>query len=112
MNEEEFLSFAELLSEYLGREKVFIKNPARISDVEDAGEIAREIFPFATISLKDDPLQMGALILCIEDIDIAVREIESFKSLIGKANNFEVCPIGDDRVRLSVLFNKALIHLP
>jgi hypothetical protein len=111
MNDEEFLQFADQLAAYLEREKTFFKNPKRITEVEAAGEIARKMFPEAIITIKDDPLQMGALILCIEDIDIAVREIERFKELIGKANNFEVYPVGDERVRLSVVFNKALLRL-
>ena len=111
MNEEKFLQFADQLAAYLEREKVFIKNPKRMAEVEAAGELAREMFPDAIITMKDDPLQMGALILCVEDCDISVTEIERFQQLIGKANNFEIYALDDGGVRMSVLFDGALVRL-
>ena len=112
MTEENFMTFAKALGKYLKAEKRFVKNPARIAEVAEAEAIARAMFPNATITIADDPLQMGALILSVTDFDITVREIEQFQQLINKANNFEVYPIGEDTVQLNILFSKALIRLP
>ena len=112
MNDERFMTLAKALSKYLEAEKRFVKNSARIAEVAAAEKIARELFPDATIEVHDDPLQMGALILRVEALDITVRKIDAFKALIGNANNFEVYAIGEDKIRLSVLFKDALIRLP
>ena len=111
MNDSEFLRLMNALAEYLEREKIFIKNPARFADVEAATEIATELFADAKISVKDDPIQMGALIICIEAFDIVIRgerEIRLFKQLIDKADNFEIYPVGKDSLRFSMVFNGAL----
>lgn len=111
MTDEEFMNLAEKLGEYIQTDKVFFKNPARCADVERAVEIAEKLFKEAKITIKDDPIQMGALIVHIEDFDIVVRgqeEIELFKELISKASNFELYPTNDETVKFSLLFNEAL----
>ena len=114
MDEKEFMSLMEGLSDYLEREKVFIKNPVRFAEVERATEIAEELFADSKVSIIDDPLQMGALILKIEGFDIVVRgerEIKLFTELIENADNFEIYAV-DDNIAFSILFNDALIRLP
>lgn len=115
MNNAEFESLMGALKKHLKEDKVFIKNPARLADIERATEIAREIFKEMKVFIKDDPIQMGALILCIEGMDIVVRgerEIKLFQELVSKANNFEIYPVGDENVRFSILFNNALMRMP
>lgn len=108
MNEEQFDKFAELLAEYLKMQKVFIQNPQRMEDVNAATEIACRLFPEAEIDLEGDPLQMGAIILVIEDFDLVVREPYSFIKLISKANNFEIIHTDNQMVRIAILFDGAL----
>lgn len=115
MDDKEFEDLMSELTEYLEREKVFIKNPERFADVERATEIATQLFTDSTIKVEDDPLQMGALIVRIDGFDITVRgerEIKLFTELISKANNFEVYAVGDERVSFAILFNNALTRLP
>lgn len=115
MTDTEFMSFMGDLKRHLEEDKVFIKNPARFADIERATEIANELFAEMEITIKDDPIQMGALILCIEGIDIIVRgerEIELFQELISKANNFEIYPVGREGIKFSILFNNALTRVP
>lgn len=114
MNDKEFMDLMDDLQKYLEREKVFIQNPVRYAEIQHATEIAKELFKDYDISIKDDPLQMGALILCIEGYDIMVqgeREIKLFTELISKANNFEIYPIGDERIKFSILFSNALTRI-
>lgn len=115
MDDKEFETLIHALSEHLEREKVFIKNPVRFAEVQRATEIASALFTDATIAIDDDPLQMGALIVRIEAFDVTVRgatEIESFAELISKANNFEIYPVGDERLRFALVFRDALIRVP
>ena len=115
MNDQEFMTFIGDLKKYLDAEKAFIKNPARLADVQHATEIAKQLFKDMEISIKDDPLQMGALILCINGFDITVRgerEIKLFQELIDKADNFEIYPVGDESVKFAILFKNVLIRIP
>lgn len=115
MNDKELELLAEKLQNYLEREKMFIKNPARFAEVERAFIIAQKIFSDSEVTIADDPIQMGALILRIEGYDITIRgqeEIDLFSELISKANNFEIYPTTDDKIRFSLVFSGALTRLP
>ena len=115
LTDAEFMALMGDLNKYLEAKKVFIKNPTRFADVQHATEIAKQLFKGMEIALKDDPLQMGALILCINGFDITVRgerEIKLFQELIDKADNFEIYPAGNESVKFAILFNNALIRLP
>lgn len=114
MDDKEFMNLMNDFKEYLEREKIFIQNPARYADVERATEIAKELFSEYDICIKDDPMQMGAVILCIDGYDITVRgerEIKLFTELISKANNFEIYPVGDEKVKFSILFANVLTRI-
>ena len=103
--------FIELLADYLNSKKLFIQNPKRIAEVNAATEIACRLFPKAEISIKDDPLHMGAIILEIKDCFIIVRETKKFVRMIEKANNFEIMDDDEGNVKLSILFSNALIKI-
>jgi hypothetical protein len=108
------MDLMDALQKYLEREKIFIQNPVRYAEVQRATEIAKELFKDYDIAIKDDPIQMGALILCIEGFDISIsgeREIKLFTELISKANNFEIYPIGDERMKFSILFADVLARI-
>ncbi len=107
----EFQKFARILKRHLETQKVFIPNPQRMRDVNHATEMAQQLFPEAKITIEDDPLQLGALILCIEDFDLAVRETELFDELVGKADNFEIYSVGNENVKIAILFNHALTRI-
>ena len=114
MNDKEFMDLMNEFKEYLNKEKVFIQNPARYAEVERATEIAKELFKDYDICIKDDPLQMGAVILCIEGYDLVIRgkrEIALFSELISKANNFEIYPINGEWVKFSILFADVLTRI-
>ena len=72
------------LQEYLAKEKVFIYNPARMADINAAEKMAKYLFPEAKLNIRPDPLQMGALILEIEDYDLTVTETTLFDCKNGK----------------------------
>lgn len=108
---EELMGLSEVLKKHLSEQKTFVANPIRMKDIVAATEMAESLFPDAKITIEDDPLQLGALIIAIEDFDIAVRETKLFAAMIDKADNFEIYPTKDDNVRIAVLFNKALIRV-
>ena len=73
LSNEDFMGLMDELAEYLKKEKVFIQNPVRYTEVQRAASIAKELFKDYSISIKDDPIQMGALILCISGFDITIQ---------------------------------------
>ena len=102
--------FIDILTEYLNSQKIFVQNPKRIAEVNAATEMACKLFPKADINLIDDPLQMGAIILTIEDCFVTVREVKKFIDLIGNANNFDILGT-EENIKLSILFDNALIKI-
>ena len=112
MDHNDFMEFSSSLKEYLDAEKNYIPNIARLREVSDAIDTAREIYPEHEIALVKDPLQMGTLFLDITGADISAigeREIELFQKIVSKADNFETVPLKEDMVRLSVCFTDAFI---
>lgn len=115
MDEREFLDMLDGISEYLKKDKMFVLNPARIADVQRAYELAKDLFPEAEeISVVDDPLQMGALVISIKGGELSVcgpRDVTLFGELIGDADNFMIIPCVEDEIRFSILFADALIRI-
>jgi hypothetical protein len=99
---------------HLKREKVFIQDPVRMAEVARALKIANKLFPDHVTEIKDDPLQTGALILCIDctDVDASMvlndeREIALFNEMTSLANNFEFYQINGN-IRFAAVFHGAL----
>ena len=111
MNDNEFAELMGALKKYLDSPKMFVQNLPRLMEINAAAEMAKKLFPEAKICFKDDPIQMGALILSIEDYDLTIREMDVFSEMISKANNFEIYAVNEETVCLSILFNNALIRL-
>lgn len=115
MNDAEFMDLMGELGEYLATEKVFIKNPTRLAEVQQATEIAKQLFQDTNVTVENDPLQTGAMCLCINGFDIVVRgerEIKLFQQLISKANNFEIYAVGNENIKIAIMFNDVLIKAP
>lgn len=114
MNENELMSaLFEKVKEHLDEEKVFIENPQRIREIDNALSIAEELFSHCKVKINDDPLQMGALILSIEGFDMVVRgerEIKLFSEMISNADNFEVYP-SNGNVKFAAVFQAALTRI-
>lgn len=114
MNDAEFQSILDQLSKYLAADKKFISNPFRETELKEAIAKAKELFPDAKVELHDDPLQMGAMILRIEDFAISAtgeREINLFSEIIRHADNFEIYPIDADNVRFAAVFQNVLVRI-
>lgn len=115
MNEEEFfMEIAEDIEWYLNTPKAFMPNPERIREINNAFQIAKQLFPEEKVYILDDPLQTGSLFLCIEGYGLQVtqQDFAKFFQIIHKANNFEFYAIGNEIAKLSLTFNRALILCP
>lgn len=109
MNEKEFF---EQLRKHLAKPKQFVQNPARISTINKAITLAKSLFPDAEMELQDDPLEMGALILQIDTMDINIsgsREMKNFLDFIALTDNFEIYALNNGDIRFAAVFTNALI---
>lgn len=114
MNDAEFQGILNQLGQYLATDKNFIVNPVREPEFKRAVALANELFPNTNVYIKDDPLQMGAMILRMEAFDINIsteREIILFTELINLADNFEVYAIENGNIRLAIVFQDVLVRI-
>ena len=101
------------LKRYLSTPKSFVPDPLRIADVMCSVTLAHELFCHAKVEVRDDPLQMGALIVRIEDNNIEAvgsHEINQFYQLIRCADNVEIYPVDHETVSCSLVFQGAFIR--
>lgn len=109
----EFQAILNKLNQYLETEKNFINNPFRETEIKKAIDMATQLFPDAKIELKSDPIQMGAMILRIENFDINVTgetEIKLFSDIINLADNFEIYALENGNIRFAAVFQNVLIR--
>lgn len=107
MNDQQFQRFLNELQKHLQQPKVFVTDINRARELYNAVALAKQLFSDATIEIKDDPLQTGAMSLHMESIDIVVRgarEINLFADLIALADNFEIYPISDEEICFAAVF--------
>lgn len=112
MNDIEFKSFLNQLGQHLNASKRFVENPFRAREMTDAFNLACKLFPDAKVTIQDDPLQMGAVFLCVEDCDMDVcgeESIAHFSAMFSKANDVEIYATDNGNVRISVLFNDVFV---
>lgn len=111
MNDVEFARIMRALGRYLAKEKKFTVNPKRKEEFEKAIEFACTLFPDSHIYTKDDPIQMGAMILCVEDYNIdvvGVREMKLFHEMTALADNFEFYALPNGNVKFAAVFQNVL----
>lgn len=114
MNDTEFMNILNQLNQYLKMEKKFVLNPMRETEFKKAIELACKLFPDAKIYTNDDPLQMGAMILCIEDYSLSAcgeTEINLFSDIIALADNFELYPLNEETVKFAAVFQNVLVRI-
>lgn len=114
MSDYEFQLLLNKIHEYLTTDKTFVENSFRATEIKNAAEVARELFPEAEICINDDPLQTGSLYLHIELADINLsseREIKLFSELISASDNFEIYAHQDGYIVFALLFQNVYIRI-
>ena len=108
MYNDDFKKMLDDVEQYLAIDKKFVENSDRMQDVMTACKLACELFHDAEISILQDPLQLGALILQIVDYQLdvsATRRIKTFNEIVSKSDNFAFFPSEDEKVELTIMFN-------
>ena len=96
------------LKEYLDATKTGVVNIPRHQQVLDAYTIIKDIImsedPDATIEIMEGALQLGSVFIRAVTSDVTVYDTAAFADAIKYADNFQVYPTADDRVKLDILF--------
>ena len=96
------------LKEYLDAPKAGVVNLDKYREVVDSYAIIRDIIlsedPDATIEIIEGALQMGSVAIRAVTSDVTVYDTAAFAEATKSANNFQVYPTADGRVKLDILF--------
>lgn len=102
--EEEFQKFKE----YLDAPKMGVVNLARQRELMDSYIKIRSIIlssdPDATVEIAEGALQLGSMYIRAVTSDVTVYDTAEFAEATKNADNFQIYPTADDRVKLDVLF--------
>lgn len=103
------------IKEWVEAPKIGVVNLARQQEVETSYAIIKEIIlahdPDATIEIVEGALQMGAVAISAVTSDVTVYDTAAFAEAIKNADNFQVYPRTDDRVKLDILFEGVIKYV-
>ena len=96
------------LKEYLDAPKMGVTNLGRYRELVDAYEKIKGIIlsedPDATIEIVEGALQLGSVVIRAVTNDVTVYDTAEFAEATKNANNFQIYPTADDRIKFDVLF--------
>lgn len=96
------------LKEYVDAPKTGVVNLARQRDLMEAYLKIKNIVlsedPDATIEIIEGALQLGAMVIRAVTSDVTVYDTAEFAEATKNADNFQIYPTADDRVKFDVLF--------
>jgi hypothetical protein len=102
------------IKEYLEAEKIGFVNFKRQKDVLDSYEIISDIVtssdPEATIEIKHSALQSGSIAITVSTNDLTVYDMQMFSKAIEKADNFQIYPTADERIKFDILFEDVITY--
>ena len=104
----EFDAEIQKFKEYLDAPKVGVTNLARYREVADSYQKIKNIVlsedPDATIEIIEGALQLGSVVIRAVTSDVTVYDTAEFTEAIKNADNFQIYPTADDRIKFDVLF--------
>lgn len=96
------------LKEYLDAPKTGVVNLERHRELTRSYEIIKDIImsedPDATVEIMEGALQLGSVAIRAVTSDVTVYDTAAFAEATKNADNFQVYPTADDRVKLDILF--------
>ena len=94
--------------EYLDAPKMGVINLGRQQELMDAYKKIKRIIlsedPDATIEIVEGALQLGSVAIRAITTDVTVYDTAEFAEAIKNADNFQIYPTADERVKLDILF--------
>jgi len=101
--------FMKQLKDWQEKPHMFIVDSKRMKQVENAHNILESIIckysPDAKFEVEMNTLNTGSAALTVETDDVVVNNVQDFIAAIEHADNFEIYPLTDGNIRISVTFN-------
>ena len=98
----------QALKEYVDAPKTKTINEARHNVLMESYEKIKKIIlpedPDATVEVIEGALQLGSMVIRAVTSDVTVYDTAEFSDAIQHADNFQIYPTADDRVKLDILF--------
>ena len=98
----------QTLKEYLDAPKTGTVNPERQQQLMSAYLKIKNIIlssdPDATVEIAEGALQFGSMYIRAVTCDVTVYDTAEFAEAIQHADNFQIYPTADDRVKFDILF--------
>lgn len=105
-----FLIFMEQFRLWQQQPKAYILNPDRVRHlrklVDELNEILKEEIIDADVKITPCPLGTGDVIVKIETYSIPITGIAKFVDLVKQFDNFEIYPVGQEKICFAGVFSK------
>ena len=102
----------EELKKYLASNKIGVVNFARQADLFESYELIKGIIlaedPDATVEIKHGALQFGDIAIQIATNDITIYDIQLFSKAVEKADNFQIYPTTDGKIKFDIMFENVI----
>ena len=104
----------QLLKEYLEHPKAGVINIARYRELANSYKIIKDIImstdPDATVEIMEGALQLGGVAIRAVTSDVTVYDTAAFAEATKHADNFQIYPTADDRVKLDIMFHDVIAY--
>jgi hypothetical protein len=108
------MNFDDILGsckEYLKKDKIKIVNLPKLNDIMAAYKILNSIINTqdkdTSIEIREGDLELGDIYIRIVAQQFTSYDIEAFAQAISKADNIDIYPTADYRIKIDVMFYKA-----
>ena len=97
------------IKEYVDAPKTGVLNTARWQELMDSYVKIQNIIlpedPGATVEIIEGALQFGSVAIRAITSDVTVYDTAEFAEAIKYADNFQIYPTADDRIKLDIMFD-------
>lgn len=105
----DFKAFSKQYNEWQSKPHMFIVNKNRVKAINDAHnrleKIIHEYTPKANVQINMSELNDGSAYLSVETDELVVHNVQDFISIIKEANNFEIYPLNNGKIKITIMFN-------
>lgn len=115
LQDDQFESFMEYLKELHDKDRISVINPTKLNEFKKAYvcilKTIKDENSDAKISYKVNLNNAGEGVIVIEADEIIIRNIQYFSQGIKAASNFEIYPLKNGMLRMSITFYGIMIEI-
>jgi viroplasmin and RNaseH domain-containing protein len=104
-----FETFLKQFDQWQSKPHMFIVNKKRMKTIENAYDILEEMIhkytPDAHVEINMSVVDDGSASLSVETDEIVAHNVQDFIDIIKDANNFEIYPLNNGNIKISIMFN-------